>query len=232
MEEFEVEDPPEGAAAALGPRWNVAPTDPVAVVLSRRPRGEPSAPPRRQLRVARWGLVPSWSKDLRGGAKMINARVETLAEKPAFRRAFAARRCLVPADGYYEWYATEDAAGKPRKQPFFIRPRDGGLLAMAGLYEFWKDPSLDGDDAWVLSCTVVTTTATDDLGHIHDRSPMLVAAPQRAAWLDPDLDDPEELRALLVPAAPGLLEAYPVGAAVGNVRNDGPELVEPVAAEV
>jgi putative SOS response-associated peptidase YedK len=230
VEEFEVEDPPEGTAAELPPRWNVAPTDPVRVVLARRPRGEPDAPPRRQLRVARWGLVPSWAKDVSVGSRMINARVETVAEKPAFAKAFASRRCLVPADGYYEWYATQDDAG-PRKQPFFIHPRDERSLAMAGLYEWWRDPAAEGEDAWVLSCTVITTTATDDLGHLHDRSPMLVDPERWASWLDPGARDAAVLRGLLVPAAPGLLEAHPVSPAVGNVRNDGPQLVEPLPAQ-
>ncbi|RJK98112.1 SOS response-associated peptidase [Vallicoccus soli] len=230
VEEFEVEDPPEGPAAELPPRWNVAPTDPVRVVLQRRPRGEPEAPARRQLRVARWGLVPSWAKDPSVGSRMINARVETVAEKPAFAKAFASRRCLVPADGYYEWYKTEDPAGKPRKQPFFIHSRDGRSLAMAGLYEWWRDPAGEGEDAWLLSCTVITTTATDDLGHLHDRSPMLVDRERWGPWLDPGTGDAEALRGLLVPAAPGLLEAHPVSPAVGNVRNDGPQLVEPLPA--
>ena len=165
---------------------------------------------------------------------MSNARSETVAEKPAFRRAFAARRCLLPADGYFEWYPTSEhtLAGKPRKQPFFIRPADGGVLAMAGLYEIWRDPTRDEDDEqrFLWTCTVLTTQAEDDLGHLHDRMPLMVDAERRDAWLDPRSSGPQLLD-LLTPAAPGRLEAYPVSPAVGNVRNNGPQLVEPLPLE-
>ena len=143
LEEFDVAA--DRLAEPLAADFNVAPTKEVYAVLDRPPRGEddqdgPAAGPERQLRALRWGLVPSWAKDASIGNRMINARMETVAEKPAYRRAFAARRCLLPADGYYEWYATAQLtkAGKPRKQPFFIRPTDGGVLAMAGLYEIWR----------------------------------------------------------------------------------------------
>jgi putative SOS response-associated peptidase YedK len=227
VEEFEVVERPE---QALEPSWNVAPTQDVYAVLERPPRGEPEEPPRRRLQVARWGLVPSWAKDASIGNRMINARMETVADKPAFRRAFARRRALLPADGYYEWYG--EAKGK--KQPFFIRPADGGVLAMAGLYELWRDPAVPPDadvDPWLWSVTVLTTTATDDLGRIHDRMPLLVERERYAEWLDPTVEDPDLLRALLVPAAPGRLTAYPVATTVSNVKNDGPELVEPLPVE-
>ncbi len=139
---------------------------------------------------------------------MINARMETVAEKPAFKKAFAKRRALLPADGYFEWYGEV----KGKKQPFFIRPADGGVLAMAGLYELWRDPSVPADadiDPWLWTVTVLTTTATDDLGRIHDRMPLLVEKQRYAEWLDPAVDDPDELRGLLVPAAPGLLDGVP-----------------------
>ena len=137
----------------------------------------------RALVTGRWGLVPSWAKDPSIGSRMINARAETVAEKPAFRRAFAKRRCLIPADGYYEWYTPTDPtapvgrSGKPVKQPFFIHPADGSSLAMAGLYEWWRDPSRDEGDpeAWRLTCTVITTDAADEIGRIHDRMPMTIA---------------------------------------------------------
>ena len=187
--------------------------------------------PARQLRVLRWGLVPSWAKDPAIGNRMINARMETVAEKPAYRRAFASRRCLLPADGYFEWYATAEltAAGKPRKQPFFIRPKDGGTLAMAGLYEIWRDPEKadDDPDRFRWTCTVLTTRSEDAVGHIHDRMPMMVEPQRYADWLDPTASG-ATLLDLLVPAAPGRLEAYPVSTRVGNVRNNGPELVEPL----
>ena len=180
--------------------------------------------------MARWGLVPSWAKDAAIGNRMINAPMETVAEKPAFKRAFAKRRALLPADGYFEWYGEV----KGKKQPFFIRPADGGVLAMAGLYELWRDPSVPTDaetDPWLWTVTVLTTTATDDLGRIHDRMPLLVEKQRYAEWLDPAVDDPDELRGLLVPAAPGLLSAYPVATTVNNVKNNGPELVDPLPPE-
>jgi putative SOS response-associated peptidase YedK len=175
----------------------------------------------RELHVARWGLVPSWAKDVSIGARLINARVETAHEKPAFRRAFASRRCLVPADGYYEWQAGDDGG----KQPHFIRPADGGVLAMAGLYEVWRSADVPGGR--LLTFTVITTEATDDVGRIHDRMPMLVEPDRFAAWLDPALNHPDEVRSLLVPAAAGRLESHPVSTAVNKVINNGPELVKP-----
>ncbi len=191
---------------------------------------------RRQLRVVRWGLVPSWAKDPSIGSKMINARMETVAEKPAYKRAFARRRCLLPADGYFEWYlptsseAPKGRGGKPLKQPYFISPRDGGVLAMAGLYEIWHDKSRENDDelAWLWTATVLTTTAEDSVGRIHDRMPLFVEPAQWRRWLDPLLDDLEEVSTLLVPAAPGQLQAYPVSTAVNSVRNNGPELLDPL----
>jgi putative SOS response-associated peptidase YedK len=225
---------------ALEPDYNVAPTKPVPVILTRDVR---------ELHLARWGLVPSWSKDASIGSRMINARVETAHEKPAFRRAFARRRCLLPADGYYEWYAREEGG----KQPFFIRPSDGSMLAMAGLYEIWRpagedrrggpvgadrEAGRDGpvgaptgapEEEWLLTCTVLTTEATDDVGRIHDRMPMLVEPERFDAWLDPALTAPDDVRSLLVPAAAGSLGAYPVSTAVNKVRNNGPELVKPLS---
>jgi putative SOS response-associated peptidase YedK len=201
---FEIEDPPE---ELLPPSWNVAPTDPVYAVVQKETR---------QLRVVRWGLVPSWSKDPKGGARMINARMESVKDKPAFRKAYATRRCLVPADGYYEW--KQEGTGK---QPWFLSYRDGSPLAMAGLYEHWKSP----EGEWLTTCTVITTDAPDELGEIHDRTPLLVPRESWATWLDPAVSDPGEL---LIPGTPGVLDAWPVGKDVGNVRNDGPQLVEPI----
>jgi putative SOS response-associated peptidase YedK len=163
---------------------------------------------------------------------MINARMETVAEKPAYKRAFAKRRCLLPADGYFEWYPTEEKtkAGKPRKQPYFIRPKDGGVLAMAGLYEIWRDPVKDEDDPsrFLWTCTVLTTSAEDSLGHIHDRMPLMLPRSAYDAWLDPGPHERDELLSLLEPAAPGLLEAYPVSTLVSHVTNNGPELLDPI----
>jgi putative SOS response-associated peptidase YedK len=232
LEEFEVVD--DRVPEPLAPDWNVAPTKEVYAVVDRPPSkdaAEQGAEPERQLRVLKWGLVPSWAKDPGIGSRMINARMETVAEKPAYRRAFAARRCILPADGYFEWYPTEELtkSGKPKKQPFFIHPKDGGTLAMAGLYEIWRDPSKadDADDRFLWTCTVITTDAPDDLGRIHDRMPLMVERDRWAAWLDPRTEKDGVLD-LLTPAAPGLLEAYPVSTAVNAVRNNGPELVAPL----
>jgi putative SOS response-associated peptidase YedK len=212
----------------LGPDFNVAPTKKVYAVLNR-----PDGP--RDLRVVSWGLVPFWAKDPKIGSRMINARMETVGEKPAFRQAFAKRRCLLPADGYYEWYPTSQRtkAGKPLKQPFFIRPKDGSSLAMAGLYEIWRDKEKAEDDPsrFLWTCTVLTTEAEDDVGMIHDRMPLLVERDRWDAWLDPERTATDDLAGLLVPAAPGRLEAYPVSTAVNAVRNNGPELVEPLPLE-
>jgi putative SOS response-associated peptidase YedK len=224
LSEFDVD---EVVGEELPPSWNVAPTDPVRAVLRRPPKdaADPEQPVR-QLRTLRWGLVPSWSKDVKGGARMINARIETVTEKPAFKKAAARRRCLLPAEGYYEWQKTETG-----KVPYFLHDPDGGLLAMAGLYELWRDPALPDDDPnrWLWSCTVITQQAPDLLGEIHDRNPVLVPPELRAAWLDCSSDDPATARTILDQIPQARLEPYVVSPAVGNVRNDGPELIEPVA---
>jgi putative SOS response-associated peptidase YedK len=201
---FEVQDPPEEVLPAS---WNVAPTDPVYAVVQRETR---------QLRVLRWGLVPSWAKDPKIGARFINARAESVSTTNAFRVAYAKRRCLLPADGYYEW-KPEGAA----KQPYFLTSTDRAPLAMAGLYEHWKRP----DGTWLSTCAVITTSAPDELGEIHDRTPMLVPREHWATWLDRENQDPG---GLLVPGTPGVLDAWPVSSDVGNVRNNGPHLIEAV----
>ena len=239
VEEFEISAPGANRVEeALAPDYNVAPTKPVYAVLERSPssRDDPDPEPvQRQLRVLTWGLVPSWAKDPSIGNRMINARMETVAEKPAYKRAFASRRCLLPADGYFEWYPTQVAGkgGKPLKQPFYIHPRDGGVLAMAGLYEIWRDPGKaeDDPDRFRWTCTVLTTQAEDAVGHIHDRMPLMVERERWQEWLDPAISGRDDLLSLLVPAAPGRLEAFPVSTDVNNVRNNGPELVEPIPAE-
>ena len=229
VEEFEIAD--NRVAEPLAADFNVAPTKPVYAVVERPPSRESDEPPERQLRVLTWGLVPSWAKDPAIGNRMINARMETVADKPAFRRAFAARRCLLPADGYFEWYPTDQVGkgGKPVKQPFFIRPVDHGVLDMAGLYEIWRDPARadDDPDRFRWTCTVITTQAEDAVGHIHDRMPLMVEPDRWGRWLDPRVSG-DDLLDLLVPAAPGRLEAYPVATLVNNVRNNGPELLEPL----
>ncbi len=210
-----------------GPDYNVAPTRRVFAVLTRPRRDE--EPQARELRVVRWGLVPPWAKDASGGGRLINARAETVAVKPAFRRAFARQRCILPADGYYEWQAVRDG-GKQLKQPYFIYRRDGGMLALAGIYELWRDRSLppDHERAWLWTAAIITTQATDDVGRIHDRMPMVIAREHWADWLDPGSAEPGQLQATMQPAMVGGLTSHPVSTAVNSVRNNGPELIRPM----
>lgn len=227
----------------LPPSWNVAPTDDVRVVLERPLRGqdgrgdggrgqggrgddEDPPGPSRQLRTARWGLVPSWSKDPSTGARMINARSETLTERSAFRVAASRRRCLVPADGYYEWQAVP---GQRRKTPWFLRDGDGALLTFAGVYELWRDRSRPDDDParWLWSVAVVTTAAHDALGEIHDRTPLVVPPGARDDWLSTTTTELEEVRALVASLPEPHLVPHVVGPEVGDVRQDGPHLARP-----
>ncbi|AWW35628.1 SOS response-associated peptidase [Streptomyces cadmiisoli] len=221
------------AEETLAPSWNVAPTDQVWAVLERTPRdGDDAATVGRELRPLRWGLVPSWAKDEKIGARMINARVETVHEKPAYRSAFAKRRCLLPADGFYEWQqATDPATGKVRKQPYFIHPTDDQVMALAGLYEYWRNPEIKDDDpaAWLTTCTIITMDATDAAGRVHPRMPLALSPDHYDDWLDPERQDPGDLRGLLTQPAGGVLDARPVSTAVNSVRNNGPQLIEEIA---
>ncbi|MDQ6874546.1 MAG: SOS response-associated peptidase [Actinomycetota bacterium] len=211
----------------LAPSWNIAPTDPVRVVVQRESRAGDSVPPVRQLRTMRWGLVPSWSQTPARGAKMINARIETVSVKPAFKAAAARRRALIPSLGYFEWQQTDDG-----KIPYFLHHPDRRLLAFAGLYELWRDPerSAHDPDRWLWTCTIITRPATDLLGHIHNRSPVIVPAHLHEAWLTSAGDDAGVARALLDQVPDAALQPDVVSAAVGNVGNNGPELIEPVHA--
>ncbi|AEE46959.1 SOS response-associated peptidase [Cellulomonas fimi] len=213
----------------LPPSWNVAPTDGVRMVVERADKetGEVT----RQLRLARWGLVPSWAKDPSIGSRMINARVESVADKPAFSRPFAARRALLPADGYYEWKKPEPGSLTRRKQPFYLHPADDDVVALGGLYEFWKDPTKadDDPDRWLVTVTVITRPASQELEHIHDRQPLMLRPDAWDAWLDPSTGA-DEARRLLEAPAPRIV-ATPVSPLVSSVRNDGPQLLEPVDPE-
>lgn len=212
----------------LDPSWNVAPTDEIRAIMERKPRGDDEdAVPVRQLRTVRWGLVPSWSKDKKGAARLINARRETVTEKPAFKKAAARRRCLLPADGYYEWQKTPDG-----KVPYFLHDADGDQLAFAGLYELWPDPSRPDDDPakWFWSATVITQQATDTLGEIHDRCPVLVPPNLRDAWLDCGTGDLAIAAKLLDEMPEPVLEPRIVSSEVNRVKNNGAQLIEPVAA--
>jgi putative SOS response-associated peptidase YedK len=231
------QDPPPGE-----PDYNVAPTKQAPVILTRAPRStdasdDEQAPPVRQLRLLTWGLVPSWAKDVKVGLRMINARAESVLEKSAFAKAAASRRALVPASGWYEWQVSPtatDARGKPRKQPFFIHHADGSPLAMAALYEFWRDRSVpDNDDpaAWLTTYTIITTEAEPGLDRIHDRQPLVLEREDWADWLDPRQTDLDAVRAHLAFSRPGRFDAYPISSAVNSSRNNGPRLLEPVGRD-
>jgi putative SOS response-associated peptidase YedK len=214
--------------AAWQASWNVAPTDPVRIVVERAPRGSAAgASAERSLRVARWGLVPSWSKVPKGGARMINARSETLLDKPSFAKPMAARRCLVPTEGYYEWKAPQD--GGKGKQPYFIRPTSDGVTAFAGLYEFWRDASKTDDDParWLVTTTVITKAATGDMLDLHDRVPAVLEPSLWDEWLAP-ATTADEARTLLDIPVPDLAW-HPVSPEVSTATTEGPQLIEPVA---
>jgi putative SOS response-associated peptidase YedK len=213
----------ELAAAGHEPSYNVAPR---ATVYAVRDRAE-DAGRRRYLSDLRWGLIPSWAKDPKVGDRMINARAESLADKPAYERAFRRHRCLVPAEGFYEWQRRGS-----RKQPMFIHRRDGEPMAFAGLWAAWRDPNEpDSGAGWLRSCTIVTTNANETVKRLHDRMPVVLEERDWDRWLDPEAADLVGLAALLQPASDDLLVADPVGTAVNSADNDGPELVERVELE-
>jgi putative SOS response-associated peptidase YedK len=209
--------------ADLPPRFNVAPSQPVYAIAERRPRHEGEMATR-QLGTFRWGLVPSWASDPSVGNRMINARAETVATKRAYRTAVAVRRCLIPADAFYEWQVTA-SAGRRIKVPHAIRRRDGRPLAFAGLWEVWHSP--DAGQPTVRSCVIITTQANDVLAPLHDRMPAVLPPAAWDAWLDPANDDVESLQRLLVPAPGAEFEVWPVTTRVNRVANEGPELLEP-----
>ena len=253
VEEFEVEQdrtseptrsilknpqsPPAGT-----PDYNLAPSKQAPVVLMRTPRGgteeyaaEPA--PVRQLRLLTWGLVPSWAKDVKIGMRMINARAESVLEKGSFAKAAASRRCLVPAQGWYEWQkspVSKDAKGNPRKQPFFMHRADGDVVAFAGLYEFWRDREIadkDDPEAWLTTFTIITTEAEPGLDRIHDRQPLVLERGDWGTWLDPAVTDPAEVGRLLAFSSPGRFEAHPGGTAVSSNPSNGPQLIEPAGLD-
>lgn len=208
-EHFELAD-----AAPPAARYNAAPGQAIASIDRRAEAGG------RALRMRHWGLVPSWADSPRVGARMINARAETLAERPAFRAAFQRRRCLIPADGFYEW----DARSQP-PQPHWIRPASAGLFAFAGIFEHWRDP----EGRLLESCAIVTTAADSALAGLHARTPVILAPADYALWLDPELRKGERLSALLAPGQGPALEIQPVCARVNDVRCDDPGCLAPAA---
>jgi putative SOS response-associated peptidase YedK len=194
-------------------RFNIAPTQPVpAVRVGPEHEG-------RELALLRWGLIPGWATDRSIGNRMINARSDTVATKPAFRKAFRQRRCVIVADGFYEWNKLNG-----RKQPYYIRLKDGGPFAFAGLWEHWNRGG-----AHIDSCTMLTTDANEVVSSIHDRMPVILEPEDYDLWLDPEVQDAKKLEPLLVPYTSEGMAAYPVGALVNNPKADDPKCVEPVA---
>ncbi|MCH8310867.1 MAG: SOS response-associated peptidase [Chloroflexi bacterium] len=193
------------------PSYNIAPTQEVLTVTNNGTEN--------RAELMRWGLVPSWAKDPKIGNRMINARAETLAEKPSFRTAFRRRRCLIVADGFYEW----KREGK-KKTPMLITAGSDRLFAFAGLWETWKQP----DDSWLLTCAIITTSANDFMTSIHDRMPVILPRESEALWLDPDEQDSAMLSELLLPYDSNQMEAYEVSTLVNSPRNNSPELIAPV----
>ena len=222
--EFDAVDATEGDAP--GPDYNIAPTKSVLAVVERHPRNDEGEPDpsvtERSLRVMRWGLVPHWAKDMSGAAKMINARSESVLTKPSYRDSAAKRRCIIPAAGWYEWQP-----GEGRKQPFFINPDDSSSLAMAGIWSVWWQPDEERGRKAVITCAVLTTDAIGEMTTVHHRMPLLLPPSRWESWLDPDSTDPAELLEP-DPALVDHLELRPVSMAVNSVRNNGPELMEPV----
>jgi putative SOS response-associated peptidase YedK len=206
-EEFGV----DAASIELAPNYNVAPTQQVAAVLDEGGQ--------RRLEVLRWGLIPPWADDPGIGSRMINARSETAPGKPSFRRAFRERRCLIPADGFYEWQRTNGA-----KQPYYIHMEEGRPFAFAGLWESWSK----GGEGEVRTCTILTTGANALVGEVHDRMPVILAHDAYDVWLDPD-SERDELTGLLAPYPEDEMEAYPVSRFVNSPSNNDPRCIEPAA---
>ena len=195
----------------LAPRYNIAPTQPVAIITNDKPD---------ELTIVKWGLVPSWSKDPKVGSRMINARADTAHEKPSFRAAFKRRRCLIPTNGFYEWKTSDDS-----KQPHFIFVKDKDVFSFAGLWEVWY--GADGEEMW--TCSILTTDANEKIEDLHNRMPVILDGEDRNLWLD-EKSEVDELRMLLKPFAADKMDYYPVSKAVNTPRNDDASLLERVSA--
>jgi len=222
---FETVLPTEVVAESLGENYNVAPTQDIYAIVG---TGDGAA----RLDAFHWGLVPSWAKDRKIASRMINARGETLAEKPSFKSLFRTKRCIVPMDGFYEWKAGIDggpvnAKGKPLKQPMYVHRADGDPLAVAGLWTRWKDPD-DPEGRFLQSATVITTAANRMMSPVHDRMPVILPASRWATWLDPANDDLDALGALLVPCGDDVLVMHEVSTDVNNARNNRPDVMAPL----
>jgi putative SOS response-associated peptidase YedK len=213
----ELLDVDEVDAPELPASWNVAPTQPIYTAAT-------SSTGVRRLRALRWGLVPNWAKDPRVGAKLINARSETLHQRPAFRSLVGAHRAIVPVSGFYEWRQTGLGPEKV-KQPFYFYRAGGGPLAFAGLWDIW----FDAEGQPLRSCTIITTTANETMAPVHNRMPVVLSPEDWDEWLRPGQLPVTRLNEMLVPAPPDLLVFHPVGRAVNKALNDGPELITPTA---
>ncbi len=214
-----------------GTSYNVAPTQQIAMIVDRSfekdENGAPVGELSREIHSARWGLVPRWSKGPAEGAPLINGRIESLLEKPSFKDSVVRRRCVIPASGYYEWQVASDGT----KQPFYINAGTDGMFALAGLYEWWADPSKAANDPsrWMLSATTLTKASCPELAHIHDRNPVLLSADTFDAWLDPHIEgDQDLLDAIAIDSdlVAGEAEFFAVGAEVGQVRNNSESLIK------
>jgi len=216
-----------------GISYNVAPTQPIAIIVDRAfekaPDGSPLGELSREIHSARWGLVPRWAKSPTEHAPLINGRIESILEKPSFKDSVVRRRCVIPASGYYEWHVAADGT----KQPFYITAGTDGMFALAGLYEWWADPAKDAKDPsrWLLSATTLTKHTAPELAHIHDRNPVLLSADTFEAWLDPHIEGDQELLDAVSADSDivaGEAEFYKVGAEVGKVSNNSASLITPL----
>ncbi|MGB3199923.1 MAG: SOS response-associated peptidase [Nodosilinea sp.] len=207
------------AVPSVAPRYNIAPTQPVVTVVATSDDPEP------HVQHLQWGLIPSWAKDPAIGSRLINARAETVSEKPSFRAAFKRRRCLVLADGFYEWQRQGD---RQPKQPYYIFLKDHQPFAFAGLWEHWHDPTSGGE---LQTCTLLTTEPNPLMEPIHNRMPVILPPKDYAAWLDPSFYHPQTLQSMLRPYEANAMDRYPVSKVVNKPGNDTPACIEPLGAE-
>lgn len=220
---FATAEPSPSLFDEFRPNYNVAPTTRVAAVAN-------DSEGHRRLGRFQWGLVPHWSKDPSGSARLINARSETVFEKPSFRSSASSRRCIVPMDGFYEWRTVYDSPrpAKSPKEPVYVTRSDGQPLAVAGLWASWRDPTAGEEAPWLHTCCIVTTSANDTMAPIHDRMPVILEPADWSTWLDVTHTDHDELNALMMPAERGVVRVIDVAPIVNSIRNNGPELIAPI----
>jgi putative SOS response-associated peptidase YedK len=218
---FNLTKPPE-----LSPRYNIAPTQAVGAI-AQHSKGTAQPEGDRNYRFFQWGLIPSWAKDPTIGARMFNARAETIAEKPSFRAPFKRRRCLIVADGFYEWQHSGESAGakKTKKQPFYIHLKDHHPFGFAGLWDVWEG----GDGSYMETCTIITTEPNEKMATLHDRMPVILHAEDYDCWLDPEVQSRDLLQPLLRPYEAANMTLYPVSTAMNTARHEDPDCIEPLA---